>query len=195
VSWGSAPPLSIGVEEELLLVDAGTLDLVPIFEQVVPEPGPRIKAELFACLLEIATAPCPDAGEALSQLRELRAEVAARAEGHGATAIAAERTDRGTTGQMILPYERYERIREQPGEKPTTQVICGRTSTPPCPTPRRRCVRSRESTWLPLLAPSANRRSWRASRTGLRRRAERLPCAHWRHAAASSRLQGRRRRR
>ena len=39
VSWGSAPPFSLGVEEELFLVDAETLETAPVFEQVVPEPG------------------------------------------------------------------------------------------------------------------------------------------------------------
>jgi hypothetical protein len=36
VTWGSAPPYSLGVEEELFLVDAETLATAPVFDQVVP---------------------------------------------------------------------------------------------------------------------------------------------------------------
>ena len=178
MSWNSAPFLSVGIEEELLLVDAETLDLVPAFEQVVPDPGPRIKPELFACLLEIATKPCETVEVALRELRELRAEVRARAEGQGARVIAS-----GThpishaAAQTILPYERYERIRDQLCEKLTTQVVCGLHVHVAVPD-EEVALQAFEGVipWLPvLLALSANSPFAEGAPTGLRStRAERL---------------------
>ena len=65
MSWGSAPPFSLGVEEELFLVDAETLEAAPLFEQVAPEPDARLKPELFACIVETTTPVCRDADEVL----------------------------------------------------------------------------------------------------------------------------------
>jgi carboxylate-amine ligase len=176
--FGNAPAFSLGVEEELLLIDSETLDLVPAFEQVVPDPGERIKPELFACLLEIATTPWEDVEHALWQLQELRADVRARAESHGVTAIASgTHPTASAVGQMILPYERYERIREQLGDKLTTQVVCGLHVHVAMPG-ETTCLRAFECVvpWLPvLLALSANSPFLEGKPTGLRStRAERL---------------------
>ena len=63
MSFGGSAPGSLGVEEELFLVDAETLEPVPIAAEVVPEPGPRVKHELFASVVEITTPVCADAAE------------------------------------------------------------------------------------------------------------------------------------
>jgi carboxylate-amine ligase len=178
VSFGSAPAFSVGIEEELLLVDAETLDLVPAFEKVVPDPGPRIKPELFACLLEIATKPWEDVGLALWQLQELRAEVGVRAARNGARVIVSGTHPTASTAeQMILPYERYERIREQLGEKLTTQVVCGLHVHVAMPD-EATCLRAFELVvpWLPvLLALGANSPFVEGRPSGFRSvRAERL---------------------
>src|SRR5207248_2342515 len=76
VSFGASTPWSLGVEEELFLVDADTLEPVPLSAEVVPDPGPRIKHELFACVAEITTPVCEDADGVLAELRRLRADVA-----------------------------------------------------------------------------------------------------------------------
>ena len=89
MSFGQSAPFSIGVEEELFLVDAETLEPVPLAAVVVPEPGARIKHELFASVVEITTPVCANADEAFEELRRLRAEVAARAAEHGAAFLAA----------------------------------------------------------------------------------------------------------
>ena len=79
MSWGSAPPFSLGVEEELFLVDDETLETAAVFEQIVPEPDERLKPELFACFVETTTPVCRDADEVLAELQRLRAEVVGRA--------------------------------------------------------------------------------------------------------------------
>src|SRR6476619_7046106 len=88
VSFGSAPPFALGVEEELFLVDAETLEAAPIFEQLVPEPSPRLKPEVFACLVETTLPICRDADAILNELQALRTEVGERATSLGAAAIA-----------------------------------------------------------------------------------------------------------
>jgi carboxylate-amine ligase len=76
--FGESPPLSIGVEEELLLVD-GRNELAPLAEEVVErlseQLGKRVSTEIFAEQIELKTGVCADAGQALAELRELRAAV------------------------------------------------------------------------------------------------------------------------
>jgi carboxylate-amine ligase len=78
--FGSSPPLSVGVEEELLLVDRHCR-LSPASERVLAAlEGPiadRVSPELFAEQIELKTGVCDDVGEALDQLREGRRAVAA----------------------------------------------------------------------------------------------------------------------
>jgi hypothetical protein len=45
--FGAAAPWSLGLEEELFLVDAGSLATVPAFSQLAGEGDERLKPELF----------------------------------------------------------------------------------------------------------------------------------------------------
>jgi len=72
----SGPNFTIGVEEELMIVDAETMDLVNAIESFLePSPAGAIKPELMESVLEVSTDPCADLREAESQLRALRAQV------------------------------------------------------------------------------------------------------------------------
>src|SRR3954452_22118438 len=72
----SGPDFTIGVEEELMIVDAETLDLVNAIEQLLVEtPLGAIKPELMESVLEIATEPCRNAVEAGQQLIALRSQI------------------------------------------------------------------------------------------------------------------------
>src|SRR3989440_3845451 len=72
----TGPDFTIGVEEELMIVDAETLDLVNAIESLLAEaPQGTIKPELMESVLEIATDPCPNLGEAGLQLSALRRQV------------------------------------------------------------------------------------------------------------------------
>ena len=85
---GSAPsdPYTLGVEEEYMLLDPESLDLVQHIETVLDaiegdELASRINAELMQSVLEIATPVCRTAGDVMRELTTLRGyvrDVAAR---------------------------------------------------------------------------------------------------------------------
>jgi carboxylate-amine ligase len=72
----NGPAYTIGVEEELMIVDAETLDLSNSIESLlsgIPQDlTGEVKPELLESVCEIATTPCQNTREAGEQLRELR---------------------------------------------------------------------------------------------------------------------------
>ena len=80
------PSYTIGIEEELMIVDAETFGLVNAIESLLQdaEDG-EIKPELMESVLEISTNPAPDTASAGEQLRRLRTQVHRTAQGRGLT--------------------------------------------------------------------------------------------------------------
>jgi glutamate---cysteine ligase / carboxylate-amine ligase len=75
---------SIGVEEELMIVDAETLELANAIDQLLADDDTdTIKPELMESVCEIATSPCRNTAEAGRELAGLRREVATRAREKG----------------------------------------------------------------------------------------------------------------
>src|SRR3712207_9474486 len=71
----TGPSYTLGIEEELMIVDAETLDLVNSIEtllEAMPETTGDVKPELMESVLEIATTPVRNTREAGLQLGELR---------------------------------------------------------------------------------------------------------------------------
>jgi carboxylate-amine ligase len=69
-------PYTIGIEEELMIVDAESLELVNAIESLLePAPAGEIKPELMESVLEVSTDPCANTADAGQQLRALRAQV------------------------------------------------------------------------------------------------------------------------
>jgi carboxylate-amine ligase len=67
---------SLGIEEELMILDAETFELVNAIESFAESPPVGdIKPELMQSVLEISTAPCPNTSEAGAQLRALRSNL------------------------------------------------------------------------------------------------------------------------
>jgi glutamate---cysteine ligase / carboxylate-amine ligase len=80
----TGPSYTIGIEEELMILDPESLSLANEIETLLEDsPDGEIKRELMESVLEIATKPCPDAHEAGLQLRALRRQVADTAERYG----------------------------------------------------------------------------------------------------------------
>ncbi|MGF1502435.1 MAG: carboxylate-amine ligase [Paracoccaceae bacterium] len=88
------PSFSLGIEEEYLVVDAESRDLVrepePAFLEALRDRlGDRVSPEFLQCQIEIGTSVHRSAPEAAVELRALRRAVAETAEAHGHRVIAA----------------------------------------------------------------------------------------------------------
>src|SRR5947209_11535 len=82
------PSFTIGVEEELMILDEGSRELAQAIDsQLEDSPAQElageIKPELMESVLEICTAPCADVTEAGAQLRALRRRVTETAASKG----------------------------------------------------------------------------------------------------------------
>jgi carboxylate-amine ligase len=78
----SGRPFTIGIEEELMILDSKSLELVNAIETLLePAPSGEIKPELMESVLEVATDPCLNTFQAGQQLRALRRQVAETAAG------------------------------------------------------------------------------------------------------------------
>jgi glutamate---cysteine ligase / carboxylate-amine ligase len=87
-AFGESDPYTLGVEEEYMLLDGETFDLVQHIDTVLAavsghELEPRINPELMQSVLEIATPVCRTPSAVEEQLRKIRGYVSdiARAEG------------------------------------------------------------------------------------------------------------------
>ncbi len=84
----TGPSYTIGIEEELMIVDAETLELTNSIEGLLEalegvKTEGEVKPELMESVCEIATEPCRNTREAGLQLRELRRRVQTTAESLG----------------------------------------------------------------------------------------------------------------
>jgi carboxylate-amine ligase len=72
----TGPAYTVGIEEELMILDAESLELVNAIDRLLEDsPHGDIKPELMQCVLEISTNPCADLAEAEAHLRGLRRQV------------------------------------------------------------------------------------------------------------------------
>ena len=114
----NGPPFTVGIEEELMILDPEGWDLSQSIETILadlpPELEGQVKPELFQSVLEIATEPCPDLSSAASSLERLRRESEAIADRHGLRIAAA-----GThpfalwEEQAIVDRDRYHLLVDQ----------------------------------------------------------------------------------
>jgi glutamate---cysteine ligase / carboxylate-amine ligase len=105
-SFGKGEPFTVGVEEEYMLLDGETLDLVQHVETVLAataghELEARVNPELMQSVLEIATPVCRTPAEVEGELRKLRGYV---------TGLASDQAMRvGSAGTH--PFSLFERQR------------------------------------------------------------------------------------
>jgi carboxylate-amine ligase len=168
------PPFTIGVEEELMLLDAETLDLgqgiEAILDGIAEDLTGHVKPELFQSVLEVATTPCVSVGEAAGQLVALRRAVTEVAERNGYLVGAA-----GThpfalpEDQRIVDRERYRQLAEELGWIARQEMIFGtHVHVAIDGADKAIYVADGIRRYLPLLlALSSNSPYWRAQRTGM----------------------------
>ena len=158
------PPLTIGVEEELVVLDATTLEQVGEGPALVAAlerrelPG-RAKTELHASVFELNTDPCATAAEALESLRALRHAAAETAAELGLTIAATGAHPLSTAeAQPIVQEERYLTMVAHHGPSARRQNVQGLHVHVAVPSGDE-CWRLLEAVlpWLPgVLALSAN---------------------------------------
>jgi glutamate---cysteine ligase / carboxylate-amine ligase len=109
--FGASPSLTVGVEEELLLVD-DERRLVATAERVIDDLDPAarnsVSTEIFAAQIELKTGICGDAGAAATELSDLRTAV--RATGVGLLGAGIHPDDGGES--QLIQKPRYDVVKE-----------------------------------------------------------------------------------
>jgi carboxylate-amine ligase len=167
--------LTVGVEEELWIVDAETLDLVPAVEALVAGAAERtlpgaLKTELHASVVELSTEVSETADEAIERLVELRGAAREIAERHGHLVAAAGSYPTSIPSeQEIAPIDRYREFVEYAGPSARRQGVSGlhvHVGMPDAATAFR--VMETIMPWLPVvLALSANSPYFEGRDTGM----------------------------
>ena len=125
------PPFTIGIEEEYLLVDAHTRDLIhdappEMLAQCEALLEGQVTPEFLQCQIEVGTRVCGTVGEARVDLERLRATVASVARAHGLRLLAASTHPFAVWGEQKRTHkERYESIERDLQEVVRRLVICG----------------------------------------------------------------------
>jgi carboxylate-amine ligase len=169
----TGPLYSLGIEEELMIVDEETLDLSnsidAILEAEAGVPG-RVQSELMESVLEVATTPCRDIGEAGAELRGLRRSVRATAAEHGlAIGSAGTHPFALWEEQRIVAKDRYRELVSLLGFVARQELIFGMHVHVGIDDPDKAIhVANGMRVHVPLLiALGANSPFWRADLTGL----------------------------
>jgi glutamate---cysteine ligase / carboxylate-amine ligase len=171
----TGPSYTIGIEEELMILDAETLELSNSIEALLEAASSdglvgEVKPELMESVLEVATTPCRNVVEAGKQLRDLRREVRERA-GERGLAIGSAGTHPYAMweDQRIVARPRYRDLVSALRFVARQEIIFGVHVHVGIDDPDKAIhVANGMRVHMPvLLALSANSPFWRADATGL----------------------------
>jgi glutamate---cysteine ligase / carboxylate-amine ligase len=123
-AFDAPAPLTVGLEEEAMLLHPETLDLVPLAAEVLARTGghPQLKPELPAAQLEVVTPPAAGVPEAIAHLAAGRHAVAAAAAGLARPAAAAVHPFADPLG-VLSPGPRYDALLAEYGEIARSQLV------------------------------------------------------------------------
>ncbi|MGI8865274.1 MAG: carboxylate-amine ligase, partial [Rubrobacteraceae bacterium] len=173
VEFNGSGGYTLGVEEELHIVDGATGELAPKIEEIMsrlPEDlVESVSYELFQSVLEIKTTICDNVADAERQLRELRGRVSS-----WAAACDASLAGSGThpfsryRDQKVTEKDRYRKVIETLRWVAEREVICGQHVHVAVPGPEEAIIaHNRLAEQAPLLlALSANSPFWQGMDTG-----------------------------
>jgi carboxylate-amine ligase len=163
---------TVGVEEELLLLDRAEGTAVPLGVQVVDRatslrPGQPVEHEFKQEQVETSSSPCEQLAELRAELGERRAIARDAARAYGVD-IAALATNPGKLRPQVTPDERYRRMSEEYGLLAREQLTCGQHIHVSVQSRAEGvAVLDRIRIWLPiLLALSGNSPFWQEQDTG-----------------------------
>ena len=174
-AFGRSDPYTLGVEEEYMLLDGETFDLVQHIETVLSaisghELEERINAELMQSVLEIATPVCRTPADVMVELQKLRGYVIGVARESGMRVGSA-----GThpfslfERQRITARDRYRNLVDQLQYIARRELIFGMHVHVAVDDPEKaiQVVNGLLTQLAPLLALSASSPFWRGEPTGL----------------------------
>ncbi|MGD9294945.1 MAG: carboxylate-amine ligase [Roseobacter sp.] len=126
----SEPSFTLGIEEEYLLVDAETLDLVEapegLMQSCVDRLGKKVSPEFLRCQIEVGTGVCATVGEAREDLAHLRRTVKELSNAHGLAPIAASTHPFADWHkQQFTDKERYRSLEKDLAGVARRMLICG----------------------------------------------------------------------
>lgn len=125
------PSFTIGMEEEYLLVDRETRDLVAeppehLLERGVAETDGLMTREFLQSQLEVGTTKCATVGEAAGEIRQLRKTLSDVAAEFGYAIIAASTHPFGNwETQRFTRRDRYDKLARDHGVVARRMLICG----------------------------------------------------------------------
>jgi carboxylate-amine ligase len=167
-AFGESEPWSVGIEEELFVLDAKTLAPSPFPREALD--GLRLKQELFASVVELNTGICSTPSEAVAEHAERREEAKRRASEAGLVLAAAGTWPTAVSEeQPITEDDGYRRFVEYAGSSARRQYCSGLHVHVGVESPEA-CMAALEAVlpWLPLaLAVSANSPYVAGRETGL----------------------------
>jgi carboxylate-amine ligase len=173
--FGDGPSFTVGVEEEYMLLDGESFELVSGVEQLLDEAaaadlGDQLKPELMQCVLESGTVVCADVAAADVDLRRLRLWVAERARAHGMR-LGASATHPFSLyeHQKITARDRYRQLVEMLQYIARRELVFGMHVHVAVPSPEA-CLAAMEGVLIELpvlLALSTNSPFWRGEVSGL----------------------------
>ena len=171
-----APEFTIGIEEEYLIVDPQTRDLVSdppraLMEACAEVLGKQVGPEFLRAQIEVGTAVCSSVSEVSADLIRLRKAVADAASDHGFRIIAASTHPFAHwSEQLTTDKERYDMLARAMQTVLRRLVICGMHVHVGISDPDLRIdLMNQVSYFLPhLLALSTSSPFWESTDTGLK---------------------------
>lgn len=172
--WGFAPALTvegvrkafdnageytIGIEEELMLIDPETFELAPVIEAVLPllDNDPRFSRELRQAQIELITPTCANAAAASDALIRARADLLTELENFYLVAGSGTHPFSGNWGE-ISNHDRYPPIADEYVWATRRSLACGlHVHVAPGDADRSLAVYNSLRSYIPeLIAISAN---------------------------------------
>ena len=169
------PEFTVGIEEEYLVIDIGTLNLVStmppaLMEECDRELGSQVSKELLQCQIEVGTRVCKTMQEAREELVYLRGTVARIARKHDCLIIASSTHPFSFGFTLITDDARYQELAEQLQRVVQRLYISGMHVHVGIPDDELRIdLMNQASYTLPhMLALTTSSPFWRGENTGLK---------------------------
>jgi glutamate---cysteine ligase / carboxylate-amine ligase len=173
-AWQPSEPYTVGIEEEVMLLDPVDWSLAQRSDDVLPQLSPglaeHVSAETHQAAIELATDPHETVGGAIAQLRELRARLAEELAQLGLAVAAAGTHPFALWSETeVSPASRYQVILRTMADLARREPTFALHVHVGVPDPERAIrLLNRLRAHLPLLlALSANSPFWQGRATGL----------------------------